>query len=181
MIILDKVRRDDVPSVGDPKGNRTRLALAEGSALLEPTYIAFLSDNVVAVVNGNGPRPKRLAEYINQKFSAGVSLEPVLRGNYDTILRDMQISRIDIAIPADRVTRELVGGDWVEALDGAHRLTENGIIRIGMSVGTAGTKESRSGTRRRLSGGCTSSGRGRSPPRASQGVYALTSGTSRKS
>ncbi len=61
MIVLDRVRSTNLPSVGDAAGNRRPLNLGGGTGLLEPTFFALLDHNAVAVLtSGNGPRPKRL-------------------------------------------------------------------------------------------------------------------------
>ncbi|WP_139204891.1 hypothetical protein [Arthrobacter sp. OV608] len=106
---------------------------------MEPTYFSFLDNNVVAaLVNGNGPHPQRLAEYIRLKFRTPVGLVPVLRRDLDAVLRRMRITEVEVAVPAERLDRELVGGDWVAALDGARSLSHDGVIRIGLSVGQKG-------------------------------------------
>ena len=138
-ILLDKVRRENYPSIGDEEGTRQPMRLNAGEGLLEPTYFSFLENNVVAVlVNGNGPHPQRLAEYVRTKFSTPMAIVPVLRRDLDTVLDQMRFTQVEVAVPAERVTRDLVGGDWVEALDGARNLSQDGTIRIGLSVGQKG-------------------------------------------
>lgn len=142
MIILDKVRRQNLPNVGDLSGNRSALPLPEGNGLLEPTYFAFLEHNAVAVLlSGNGPRPKRLTSYLKAKMGVSIGLVPILREDFETVLREMRITRVDVAVPADRISRDLVGGDWVTALDGARQLAQEGTITIGMSVGRKSIEE----------------------------------------
>lgn len=142
MIILDKVRRQNLPNVGDLSGNRSALPLPEGNGLLEPTYFAFLEHNAVAVLlSGNGPRPKRLTSYLKAKMGVSIGLVPILREDFETVLREMRITRVDVAVPADRISRDLVGGDWVAALDGARQLAQEGAITIGMSVGRKSNEE----------------------------------------
>lgn len=139
MVLLDKVRRENYPSVGDRAGRRQAMRLQEGEGLLEPTYFSFLDNNVVAaLVNGNGPHPQRLAEYVRSKFRTPIGLVPVLRRDLDAVLREMRITEVEVAVPAERLDRDLVGGDWVEALDGARSLSHDGVIRIGLSVGQKG-------------------------------------------
>lgn len=138
-LLLDKVRRENYPSVGDRAGRRQPMILQEGEGLLEPTYFSFLQNNVIAaLVSGNGPHPQRLAEYIRTKFHTPIGLVPVLRRDLDAVLRDMRFTEIEVAVPAERLDRDLVGGDWVEALDGARSLSHDGVLRIGLSVGQKG-------------------------------------------
>ena len=55
VILLDRVRSSNLPSVGDALGRRKPLPLAPGDHLLETTYFAFLKRNVIAVLtSGNG-------------------------------------------------------------------------------------------------------------------------------
>jgi hypothetical protein len=138
-LLLDKVRRENYPSVGDRAGRRQPMRLQDGEGLLEPTYFSFLGNNVVAaLVNGNGPHPQRLAEYVRTKFHTPIGLVPVLRRDLDAVLREMRFTEIEVAVPAERLDRDLVGGDWVEALDGARSLSHDGVLRIGLSVGQKG-------------------------------------------
>jgi hypothetical protein len=74
----------------------------------------------------------------------------VLTQNLDQVLNDMSVSGIDVAIPVSRISRDLVGGDWVQALDGARVLAQDGVVRIGMSVGRRGTRAHKDGIRRRF-------------------------------
>jgi hypothetical protein len=138
-VLLDKVRRENYPSIGDSAGHRQRMRLNEGEGLLEPTYFSFLPNNLIAaLVNGNGPHPQRLAEYVRTKFRTPMAIVPVLRRDLDAVLREMRFTEVEVAVPAERVDRDLVGGDWVEALDGARSLSHDGVIRIGLSVGQKG-------------------------------------------
>lgn len=150
-VLLDKVRGENFPSVGNARGQRTRMPLNVGEGLLEPTYFSFLNNNVVAVlVGGHGPHAQRLSEYLQFKFSMPVSLVPVLRQDLDQVLDEMRLTQIELAIPAEQIDRNLIGGDWVEALDGASRLTHDGVIRIGLSVGRAGDAHYKQAFSRRL-------------------------------
>ncbi|WP_431711464.1 hypothetical protein [Glutamicibacter uratoxydans] len=138
-VLLDKVRRENFPSVGNSQGQRSRIPLGSDEGLLEPTYFSFLPNNVVAVlVGGHGPHAQRLSEYLQIKFATSVSLQPVLRHDMDRILQEMRLTQIELAIPAENIDRDLIGGDWVQALDGASTLTHEGVIRIGLSVGRSG-------------------------------------------
>lgn len=138
-VLLDKVRRENFPSVGNSQGQRSRIPLGSDEGLLEPTYFSFLPNNVVAVlVGGHGPHAQRLSEYLQVKFATSVSLLPVLRHDMDRVLQEMRLTQVELAIPAEHIDRDLIGGDWVQALDGASRLTHEGVIRIGLSVGRSG-------------------------------------------
>lgn len=61
VLLLDRVRDTNLPSVGDALGRRKPLPLGPGDHLLETTYFAFLKRNVMAVLTtGNGPRASRM-------------------------------------------------------------------------------------------------------------------------
>lgn len=138
-VLLDKVRKENFPSVGNPQGRRARIPLGPDEGLLEPTYISFLRNNVIAVLGGgHGPHIQRFAEYVQTKFDTPITLVPVLRKDLDVVIDEMRMTQIELAIPAENIDRNLIGGDWVEALDGASQLSQDGIIRLGISVGRKG-------------------------------------------
>jgi hypothetical protein len=62
----------------------------------------------------------------------------------------MRVSAVDVAIPASRITRDLVGGDWVQALDGAAVLARGGVVRVGISVGRSGDAAHKRAMRTRI-------------------------------
>lgn len=141
-LILDRVRTGNYPSAGDSAGNRLPIPLGNGEVLLEPTYALFLKNGLLAVlVGGDGPHPQRIGEYIREKLALGWYLEPVLRDDLDEVLNELRITELQVSIPAELINRELVGGDWYEALESASRLASNGIVRIGMSIGRRGNRE----------------------------------------
>lgn len=151
MLILDKVRRENLPSIGSAAGARRAIGLNPDEGLLEPTYCCFGERNIVAMLtSGDGPRARRLVDYLEHKLEIAVGIEPVLTQNLDRALDEMSVSRVDVAIPADRINRELVGGDWVQALDGARALAHDGVVRIGISVGRRGTGTQKEAIRRRI-------------------------------
>lgn len=151
MMILDKVRRENLPSIGSAAGARRAIGLTPDEGLLEPTYCLFGERNIVAMLtSGDGPRARRLVDYLESKLEIDIEIEPVLTQNLDQALDEMSVSRIDVAIPATRINRELVGGDWVQALDGARALAQDGVVRIGISVGRRGTGAQKDAIRRRL-------------------------------
>lgn len=152
MIILDKVRRENLPSVGDHRGARKPIGLSQDEGLLEPTYCMFAGRNIVAMlVSGNGPRAKRLCDYLSAKLSVDVGLDPVLTRDLDRVLDEMQLSSIEIAVPAERIDRALVGGDWVDALESGRALAQNGgVVRIGMAVGKRGDRTTKYGIRQHM-------------------------------
>jgi hypothetical protein len=141
-LVLDKVRHENLPSVGDAAGLRRSLGLANEEGLLEPTYCTFMENNVVAMLaSGDGPRPGRLADYIRAKFGLAVGLTPVLRQDLDAVLQEMRVTSVDISIRAAHISRDLVGGDWVQALEAGRQLSQDGVVRVGFSVGRRGTRE----------------------------------------
>lgn len=151
LLVLDKVRRENLPSVGNATGARRAIGLSPDEGLLEPTYCRFARGNIVAMLtSGDGPRPRRLVDYLNSKLDIDVRIEPVLTQNLDQVLAEMRISGVDIAIPASRITRDLVGGDWAQALDGGRILAQDGVVRIGMSVGRRGDAAHKDRLRRRI-------------------------------
>ena len=151
LLILDKVRRENLPSVGDAAGARRAIALTADESLLEPTYCQFAERNIVAMLtSGNGPRARRLVDYLKHKLDIDVGIEPVLTQNLDQVLSEMSVSRIDVAIPVSRINRDLVGGDWVQALDGARALAQDGVVRVGVSVGRRGSESQKDAMRRRI-------------------------------
>lgn len=151
MLILDKVRRENLPSIGSAAGARRAIGLTPDEGLLEPTYCLFGERNIVAMLtSGDGPRARRLVDYLEHKLEIAVGIEPVLTQNLDQALDEMSVSRVDVAIPADRINRDLVGGDWVQALDGARALAQDGVVRIGISVGRRGTGTQKDAIRRRI-------------------------------
>ncbi|MEZ0384239.1 hypothetical protein [Mycobacterium sp. pW045] len=50
ILILDKVRRENLPGVGNRTGTRRAIGLAVGEGLLEPTYCVFAKRNIVAML-----------------------------------------------------------------------------------------------------------------------------------
>lgn len=151
MIILDKVRRENLPSVGDPTGTRRAIGLNDDEGLLEPTYCLFAGRNVVAMLtSGDGPRPRRLVDYLHAKLGIEVGIDPVLTKNLDAVLAEMRISEIQVSIPVNRIDRGLIGGSWEQALDGARMLAEDGVVRIGLSVGRRGNRAHKNTIRARL-------------------------------
>ncbi|SMX90148.1 oxidoreductase [Brevibacterium aurantiacum] len=139
VMILDRVRTSNYPSAGDANGNRHPIPLRQGDTLLEPTYAMFLSDGIIAILTGgDGPHAQRLAEYLREKFHVNWSLEPILRDNLDEVLAELRITEVEFSIPAERIDRDLVGGDLFAALDAGRQLANDGTVRIGMSVGQKG-------------------------------------------
>lgn len=104
MIVLDKVRRENLPSVGDPIGARRAIPLGEDEGLLEPAYCLFAARNIIAMLtSGDGPRPRRVVDYLKAKLDIEVGIKPVLKQNLDDVLAEMRISEIQVAIPVSRI------------------------------------------------------------------------------
>lgn len=141
MLILDKVRHDNLPSIGDVGGGRRAIGLAHGEGLLEPTYCMFADDNIVAMLmSGNGPRAKRLCDYLKAKLGVDVGMDPILTRDLDRVLDEMRVSSVDVAVPAARIDRDLVGGDWAQALEANRVLAQDGVVKVGVAVGKRGTR-----------------------------------------
>lgn len=100
LLILDKIRSANYPSVGDEQGNRMPIPLQVGQVLLESTYAMFLSDGVIAVLVGtDGPHPQRIVEYLKAKLGVSWRIEPILRDDLDEVLKEMRITALEIVVP----------------------------------------------------------------------------------
>jgi hypothetical protein len=151
VLLLDRVRDTNLPSVGDPSGRRKPLPLAPGDHLLETTYFAFLKRNVVAVLtSGNGPRASRMGEYLEGMLGLEPGLVPVVREDVEEILSRLEVSRFEFALPAERLSGNLMEGEWADVLDSASRLMTEGTFRISLSVGRSGKAEDKQRIRERI-------------------------------
>ncbi|GAA2855022.1 hypothetical protein GCM10010523_14590 [Paenarthrobacter ilicis] len=151
VLLLDRVRDTNLPSVGDALGRRKALPLAPGDHLLETTYFAFLKRNVIAVLtSGNGPRASRLGEYLGGMLGLEVGLVPVVREDIEEILNRLEVSRFEFALPAERLSGKLLEGEWADVLDSASRLMTEGTFRISLGVGRSGRAEDKQRIRERI-------------------------------
>lgn len=151
VLLLDRVRDSNLPSVGDSAGQRKPLPLGPGEHLLETTYFAFLPRNVIAVLtSGNGPRAPRLGEYLGGMLGLEPGLVPVVREDVEEILTRLEVSRFEFALPAERLSGKLMEGEWADVLDSASRLVSEGTFRISLSVGRTGKAEDRQRIRDRI-------------------------------
>lgn len=151
VILLDRVRDTNLPSVGDALGRRKPLPLAPGDHLLETTYFAFLKRNVIAVLtSGNGPRASRMGEYLEGMLGLELGLVPVVREDIEEILSRLEVSRFEFALPAERLSEKLMEGEWADVLDSASRLMNQGTFRISLSVGRPGRAEDKQRIRERI-------------------------------
>ncbi|MFJ5957775.1 hypothetical protein ACIQC5_17680 [Paenarthrobacter sp. NPDC092416] len=151
VLLLDRVRDSNLPSVGDAVGRRKALPLAPGDHLLETTYFAFLKRNVIAVLtSGNGPRASRLGEYLSGMLGLEPGLVPVVREDIEEILTRLEVSRFEFAIPAERLSGKLMEGEWADVLDSASRLITEGTFRISLTVGRSGKAEDKKRIRERI-------------------------------
>ncbi len=151
VILLDRVRETNLPSVGDALGHRKPLPLAPGDHLLETTYFAFLKRNVMAVLtSGNGPRASRMGEYLEGMLGLELGLVPVVREDIEEILSRLEVSRFEFALPAERLSGKLMEGEWADVLDSASRLMNEGTFRISLSVGRSGRAEDKQRIRERI-------------------------------
>ncbi|MCA4135677.1 hypothetical protein [Arthrobacter sp. M4] len=150
VVLLDRVRESNFPSVGDSAGQRKALPLAPGDHLLETTYFGFLKRNVLAVLtSANGPRASRLCEYLEGMFGLGVELVPVLREDVDQILARLQVSKFEFAVPAGKLN-DGAQGEWAEVLGSASRLMTQGTFRMSLSVGRSGNATEKQRVRERI-------------------------------
>lgn len=151
VLLLDRVRDTNLPSVGDALGRRKPLPLAPGDHLLETTYFAFLKRNVMAVLtSGNGPRASRMGEYLDGMLGLEPVLVPVVREDIEEILARLEVSRFEFALPAERLSGKLMEGEWADVLDSASRLMNQGTFRISLSVGRAGSADDKRRIRARI-------------------------------
>lgn len=151
VLLLDRVRDSNLPSVGDAAGHRKALPLAPGDHLLEATYFAFLKQNVIAVLSsGNGPRASRLSEYLDGMLGLDLGLVPVLREDVEEILSRLEVSRFEFALPAERLSGKLMDGEWADVLESAAHLMKEGTFRISLSVGRTGKAEDKQRIRHRI-------------------------------
>lgn len=151
VLLLDRERDTNLPSVGDALGRRKPLPLAPGDHLLETTYFAFLKRNVIAVLtSGNGPRASRLGEYLGGMLGLELGLVPVVREDIEEILTRLEVSRFEFALPAERLSGKLMEGEWADVLDSASRLVSEGTFRISLSVGRSGRAEDKQRIRDRI-------------------------------
>ncbi|MDI2034954.1 hypothetical protein [Paenarthrobacter nitroguajacolicus] len=151
VLLLDRVRDTNLPSVGDALGRRKALPLAPGDHLLETTYFAFLKRNVIAVLtSGNGPRASRMGEYLEGMLGLEPTLVPVVREDIEEILTRLEVSRFEFALPAERLSGKLMEGEWADVLDSASRLMNQGTFRISLSVGRTGSAEDKRRIRERI-------------------------------
>jgi hypothetical protein len=92
MLILDKVRRENLPSVGNSAGARCAIGLSPDEGLLEPTYRLFTRRNILAMLtSGDGPRPRRVVDYVRAKLNIDIAIAPVLTQNLDEVLAEMRV------------------------------------------------------------------------------------------
>lgn len=151
VLLLDRVRAGNLPSVGDSAGRRKPLPLEAGDNLLETTYFGFLKQNVLAVLSsGNGPRAARLGEYLCGMLGLEPSLEPVVREDVEDILERLDVSRFEFSLPAGRLSGKLMEGEWADVLDSASRLMSEGTFRVSLSVGRSGTAQEKQRIRDRI-------------------------------
>ncbi|WP_253182821.1 hypothetical protein [Arthrobacter sp. SW1] len=151
VLLLDRVRGGNLPSVGDSAGRRKPLPLDAGDHLLETTYFAFLKRNVLAVLgSGNGPRAARLGEYLGGMLGLEPALAPVLREDVEEILDRLDVSRFEFSLPAGRLSGKLMEGEWADVLDSASRLMSEGTFKVSLSVGRSGNAKDKQRIRERI-------------------------------
>lgn len=138
-----RTRRDNLPRLDD-NGRIGRLPLTGTQALAEPSFFAFLPRNIVGLLfNNDGPRAARLADYLNAKFDCDVSLQPVYREDLADVLDAMRMTAVELSVPSAQVPMLSGGDDWVEVLDNASNLIEDGMISLKMSIGRGGDAAAR--------------------------------------
>lgn len=138
LIAIYRTRRDNLPRLDD-NGRIGRLPLTGKQALAEPSFFAFLPRNVVALLfNNEGPRAPRLADYLNAKFGCDLSVQPIYREDLAEVLEAMRMTAVDLSVSSAQVQRLGGGEDWVEVLDNASSLIQDGAISITLSVGRTG-------------------------------------------
>lgn len=123
-IVLYDVRRENLPAILGGDYSVRSLALEEEEGMVEATYMTLFERNVVGVLyNHRGPRPRRLASYLQRRFSLGVDLVPVIQADVARLLNRMEaVHHVDFALP---VNQEVLveGSEVAEALDELRQAT----------------------------------------------------------
>jgi hypothetical protein len=93
------IRYDDLPA-RERQGKVDALDLADDEGLAEPIHVVFHSGYVIGVLyNHYGPRPSRLADYLNAKCGLSIALEPIFRVDALSILdRFSDVRRVHLRI-----------------------------------------------------------------------------------
>lgn len=103
---LYRIRREDLPSM-EVGGQITDLQLAEDAGLAEGIHIRFFPQSVVGILyNHFGPRPTRVADYLNQRSGLGdrVSLHPLIRTDIVGALQQYRdITILDMSVPVGEI------------------------------------------------------------------------------
>ncbi|MCW2672973.1 MAG: hypothetical protein JWP14_1562 [Frankiales bacterium] len=147
---LHRVRRENLPSEVDPTGNVTDLSIPGPNGLVEATELVFFPRNVVvAVYNHQGPRVRRLAEWLSLRLDTHISLRPVFRSDAIAIIDSMErFTTIELALPAEMAVDldPADENDVFAALEASARATDGGAARVVLSVG----RHRRASARQRL-------------------------------
>jgi hypothetical protein len=93
------IRYDELPA-RERQGKVEALNLADDEGLAEPIHVVFHSGYVIGVLyNHYGPRPSRLADYLNNKCGLSVAVEPIIRLDGVSILdRFTDVRRVHLRI-----------------------------------------------------------------------------------
>lgn len=150
--VLYRPRHENSSHMND-RGSMRPLPLTAGQHQAEATYIKFLSSNVVGfLLHADGPRPRRLAEFLAKRFNTHHSLLPIYRTDLDATIREMTVQHLEIAIPSAQAAQltQASGLEFAQGLSAFSQLVEDGSITLRLSVGRGGTSTKRSQKRGKL-------------------------------
>lgn len=144
-MVLYRPRRTNQGHMQDQRETKP-IPLIEGQYIKEPTYFHFFSHNIVGFLyHRDGPRPRRLTEYINKKFGAKLSLIPIYRTDLDAALREMSMQYLEITIPSNQATTLTAdqGAAFANPLSAAGQLLHDGSISLRIMMGRGGNPGAR--------------------------------------
>ena len=129
------VRRAALPRV-ENSGQLTDLRIPASAGLAEITHVVGFADSTVGILfNNYGPRPTKIADYLNAKCApeqVGATLSPLLRSDVATqLMRMTDVRLIDISVHHDvsAVLAEFDKG-FAQSIEAARRFTEAQRVRI---------------------------------------------------
>jgi hypothetical protein len=125
----------------DAGGRIVPLSIPATHGLAETTHFRFFPRNVVlCLYNHFGPRPQRLADWLNQRLALDVAIHPIYRHDMWAQIDQMeQITRVDLKVPSDQVAvldaGQIDDYDVLSALRTLGRASRGGYLTFGLGVG----------------------------------------------
>lgn len=110
-LALYLVQEEDLPFLYQNGQITTLEDFVRGGRVADPTYFAFLPNNVLAFVfNPRGPRARSLARYLYAKLGVEVDFPPIPRPNVlETVEQAGEVKQVGIKVPTD--VAHLLGDD----------------------------------------------------------------------